>query len=112
MATASSPIMLDSTGQSIATSLSSIASSMGGGGSSPTTASVFIAVSDWSGTSCAKTVSGVTTGSTIFVSPAATSFQGYCDSQVRASAQGTNSITFTCVDVPSDSLTVNVAVFN
>ena len=110
MATANSPIMLDSTGQSIATSLSSIASSMGG--SSPTTASVFIAVSDWSGTSCAKTVSGVTTGSTIFVSPAATSFQGYCESQVRASAQGTNSITFTCVDVPSDSLTVNVAIFN
>lgn len=73
MATANSPIMLDSTGQSIATSLSSIASSMGGG-SSPTTASVFIAVSDWSGTSCAKTVSGVTTGSTVFVSPAATSF--------------------------------------
>jgi hypothetical protein len=39
-----------------------------------TTASVFIAASDWSGTSCAKTVSGVTTGSTVFVSPAATSF--------------------------------------
>ena len=110
MANSVSPIILDSTGQNIATSLNSIASIM----TNPTftTASVFIAVSDWSGTSCAKTVSGVTTGSTIFVSPAATSFQGYCESQVRASAQGTNSITFTCVDVPSDSLTVNVAIFN
>lgn len=72
MANATSPIILDSTGQNIATSLSSIASIM----TEPTftTASVFIAASDWSGNSCAKTVSGVTTGSTIFTSPAAASF--------------------------------------
>lgn len=75
------------------------------------TVTVTIATSDWSSYTCTKTVSGVTASNTIFVSPAASSFVAYGEAQVRATAQGTNQITFTCTDEPSSSLTVNVAIF-
>lgn len=75
------------------------------------TVSVTIASTDWSSYTCTKTVSGVTASNTIFVSPAASSFVAYGEAQVRATAQGTNQVTFTCTDEPSSSLTVNVAIF-
>lgn len=72
---------------------------------------ITIAVSDWSNNTCTKTVSGVTANNTVIISPAASSFEAYGEAQVRATAQGANQITFTCTDVPSSALTVNVAIF-
>lgn len=74
--------------------------------------SVTIATSDWSNKTATKSVSGVTASNTVIVSPASASYEAYGEAQVRATAQGTNQITFTCTDVPSVSLTVNVAILN
>jgi hypothetical protein len=74
--------------------------------------SVTIATSDWSNNTCTKTATGVTASNTVIVSPASSSYVAYGEAQVRATAQGTNQITFTCTDVPSSSLTVNVAILN
>lgn len=76
-----------------------------------TTVAVTIASGNWSNGTCTKTVSGVTASNTIFVSPSASSFIAYGEAQVRATAQGTNQVTFTCTDTPESSLTVNVAIF-
>lgn len=77
-----------------------------------TSLSITIATSDWSNNTCTKTASGVTASNTVIVSPASASFEAYGEAQVRATAQGTDQITFTCTDVPSSSLTVNVAILN
>ena len=74
--------------------------------------SVAIATSDWSNKTATKSVSGVTASNTVIVSPASASYEAYGEAQVRATAQGTNQLTFTCTDVPSSSLTVNVAILN
>ena len=74
--------------------------------------SVTIATSDWNNGTCTKTATGVTASNTVIVSPASSSYVAYGEAQVRATAQGTNQITFTCTDVPSSSLTVNVAILN
>ena len=77
-----------------------------------TSLSITIATSDWSNNTCTKTVTGVTASNTVIVSPASASFEAYGEAQVRATAQGANQITFACTDVPSSSLTVNVAILN
>lgn len=74
--------------------------------------SITIATSDWSNNTCTKTATGVTASNTVIVSPASASFEAYGEAQVRATAQGTNQLTFTCTDVPSVALTVNVAILN
>ena len=76
------------------------------------TITVTISTSDWSNKTCTKTATGVTASNTVIVSPASASYEAYGEAQVRATAQGTNQITFTCTDVPSSSLTVNVAILN
>ncbi len=76
------------------------------------TITVTISTSDWSNGTCTKTATGVTASNTVIVSPASASFEAYGEAQVRATAQGANQLTFTCTDVPSSSLTVNVAILN
>ena len=76
------------------------------------TITITIATSDWSNGTCTKTATGVTASNTVIVSPASASYEAYGEAQVRATAQGTNQLTFTCTDVPSSSLTVNVAILN
>ena len=72
--------------------------------------SVTIAVSDWSNKTCTKSVTGVTANNTIIVAPAPASFTGYCEAQIRATAQGSGTITFVCEDVPTTSITVNILI--
>lgn len=76
------------------------------------TLTITIATSDWSNGTCTKTATGVTASNTVIVSPASASFVAYGEAQVRATAQGTNQITFTCTDTPSSALTVNIAIFD
>ena len=77
-----------------------------------TSLSITIATSDWNNGTCTKTATGVTSSNTVIVSPASASYEAYGEAQVRATAQGANQLTFTCTDVPSSSLTVNVAILN
>lgn len=74
--------------------------------------SVSLPVASWSSNSQTVTVSGVTTTNTVVVSPAPASFADYSTSVVHCSAQGTNSLTFTCSETPASALTVNVLIMN
>ena len=74
--------------------------------------SVSLPVASWSSNSQTVTVSGVTTTNTVVVSPAPTSFADYSTSIVHCTAQGNNSLTFTCSEVPASALTVNVLILN
>ena len=70
---------------------------------------ITIAVADWNGgTTCTKTVSGLTATSVVWVAPDNASQSDYLTAGVYASAQTTDTITFTCTTTPTSSLTVNV----
>lgn len=73
---------------------------------------VTIAVSDWSGNTCTKSVSGVTATSDVFVSPepVLANIKAYAEANVFCSALGANTVTFTCETVPAVALTVNIGV--
>lgn len=75
-----------------------------------TTAS--LSTSGWSSYQQTVTVSGVTASSTVIVSPVPASFEAYGDMGIYCSAQGTNSLTFTCETIPSTALTVNILIMN
>lgn len=71
--------------------------------------SITIAVADWNGgTTCTKTVSGLTATSTVWVAPDNASQSDYLTAGVYASAQAADSITFTATTTPTSALTVNV----
>ena len=74
--------------------------------------SVSLPVASWSSNSQTVTVSGVTTTNTVVVSPAPDSFGDYSTSVVHCTAQGNNSLTFTCSETPAGALTVNVLIMN
>ena len=52
----------------------------------------------------------MTTTNAIMIAPAPESFLAYCDSQVRATAQVANALTFACEDAPTENLTVNILI--
>ncbi|MBO7693394.1 MAG: hypothetical protein J6T10_12260 [Methanobrevibacter sp.] len=58
------------------------------------------------------TVSGVTSSNVVFVSPAPTSADVYAAAGVLCTAQGTNSLTFTCSTIPSADMDVNVLILS
>lgn len=70
---------------------------------------VTIAVADWNGgTTASKTINGLTATSVVFVAPDNASQSDYLDAGVYASAQTTDTLTFTCTTTPTSSLTVTV----
>ena len=73
---------------------------------------VTIAVADWSGNTCTKSVSGVTATSDVFVSPepVLANIKAYTEANVFCSAISAGTVTFTCETTPSVSLTVNIGV--
>ena len=73
---------------------------------------ITIAVSDWNNNTCTKTATGVTSNNSVIVSPAPSSFTAYASSQIRATAQATNQLTFTCTSTPSEAVTVNILIMN
>lgn len=66
--------------------------------------------SGWSNKTITVTAEGVTADNTVIVSPDPASFLVYGASGVYCSAQAENSLTFTCNNVPSSNLTVNVVI--
>ena len=71
-----------------------------------------LAVADWSSNTQSVTVNGVTASNTVIVSPAPASAVEYAACGILCTTQGTNSLTFTCVSVPANALTVNVVILN
>ena len=76
----------------------------------PSAVAVTIASSDWSAKTCTKSVTGVTSSNNIIVAPDPDDFVEYGSAQIRATAQGSGTVTFKCETVPSGSVTVNVLI--
>ena len=79
-------------------------------GSGSTSVTITIAVSDWSSKACTKSVTGVTASNNIVVAPSPTSFLAYGEAQIRATAQGSGTVTFACETVPTEAVMVNVLI--
>jgi hypothetical protein len=71
---------------------------------------VEIEASDWEDNEAIKTVTGVTSESIVWVSPTPASYEDYVAAEIRATAQGTNQITFKCEAEPEASVFVNVII--
>ena len=89
---------------------------MGGGGSSGSSvgkATGTLLSTGWDAESKTQTteVIGVLADSAILVGPNPDSLTAYGDSQIYATAQANNSITFTCETIPTTNITVNVFIF-
>ena len=74
------------------------------------TLSIDIAVSDWSAKQATKTAKGVTPTAVLWVSPAPDSYDEYGESGVRATGQALDSITLTCTEVPTKTVTASVVI--
>lgn len=70
---------------------------------------ITIAVADWNGgTTCTKTVSGLTATSVVWVAPDNASQSDYLTAGVYASNQTADTLEFSCSTTPTSALTVNV----
>lgn len=94
----------------VATDLSSLTTALGNKANASSAVTVTIATSDWSSNTCTKSVSGVTASNNIVVSPDPSSFLAYGEAQIRATAQGSGTVTFACETVPSASVSVIVLI--
>ena len=69
-----------------------------------------LAVADWSSNTQTVNVTGVTASNIVFVSPAPASAADYAAAGIVCTAQGSGTLTFTCITVPSNAITVNVVI--
>ena len=76
------------------------------------TISVTLTAIGWSSNSQTVSATGVTASNTVIVSPAPSSIADYTAWWVYCSAQGTDSLTFTCDTDPSNDITVNVVILS
>lgn len=83
----------------------------GGSGTNIQTTSVSVATSAWSNKTATATVSGVTSSSNIIMAYAESTWDIATAAVIRVSAVGTNSITLKCENVPTGSVTLNLAIF-
>lgn len=74
------------------------------------TATATLSTSGWANNSQTVSVPGVTADNNIIPCPAPESYTAYNESSVRCSAQADGKLTFTCDEVPSVALTVNVLI--
>jgi hypothetical protein len=77
-----------------------------------TTIQVILTSAWWSNNEQTVTATWVTTTNSVVISPDPSSFEDYTWATIYCSAQATNSLTFTCSDVPSNDITVNVMIFS
>lgn len=69
-----------------------------------------LTVAGWSSNTQTITVGGVTADNVVFVAPAPASQADYTSAGIMCTAQGTDSLTFTCTTVPSNAITLNVVI--
>lgn len=73
---------------------------------------VTLTVAGWSNNEQTVSVSAVTATNRVIVSPSPASTADYVSAGILCTAQGNGTLTFTCSDVPSADLTVNVLVLS
>ena len=66
----------------------------------------------WSSSTQTVTATGVTASNTVIVSPAPANIDDYATNKIYCSAQGSNSLTFSCTDTPTGDISVNVLIMN
>ena len=71
---------------------------------------ISLTVEGWDSSAMTQTVAvhNVTVDNIVWVSPAPASFDAYGDAGIRATAQGDGTITFTCTNVPTEVISVEV----
>lgn len=75
------------------------------------TLSVILTAAGWSGGTQTVTATGVTSSNLVFVAPRPLNQLAYSEAQIVCTAQGTNSLTFTCQNTPVGNITVYVVIF-
>ena len=91
-----------------------VASAGGGGGSKPSITAVTLTASGWDSTALTQTVivTGILADETkqlIQAMPAPASMSDITEAGAYCSAQGANSLTFTCTTVPTSDIVFNIA---
>lgn len=66
----------------------------------------------WSNNEQTVTATWVTANNSVIISPAPTYMSDYTDAKIYCSAQGTDSLTFTCDSTPASDIEVNVLVLS
>lgn len=74
------------------------------------TVTVTLSVASWSNNSQTVAATGVTVDNTVIVSPSPTSHIAYGSAKVICTAQASNSLTFTCEEVPERDIDVNIVI--
>ena len=79
-----------------------------------TWSTITIASTAWNSSSKTATVSvsGVTTSNAVDVAPAEASYDTYVSAGIRASAQGSGTLTFKCKTVPTAAISVNIKTYS
>lgn len=80
------------------------------GAATATQQTAVLTAAGWSGGVQTVAVTGVTENNGVVVSPAPASFERYGDAGVFCSAQTAGGLTFSCSDVPTEDLSVNVLI--
>ena len=75
-----------------------------------TTLVLSIATSAWSNKTANITATGVTASNTVIVSPAPASIDAWGEAGMKCTAQASNQLTFTCEEVPTAAISVNVVI--
>lgn len=73
---------------------------------------VTLSSSGWSNNSQTAVASGVTSSNTVIVSPDSSDIDDYVSAGIKCTAQGSDTLTFTCDTTPSVSIGVNVVIIN
>ena len=73
---------------------------------------ITLTTANWSNNTQTVTALWVTSNSSVIVSPTPTSIEDYTSAKIYCSAQGTDSLTFTCINTPSNAVSVDVVVLN
>ena len=74
------------------------------------TATIVLPVASWNNNSQTVTCTGVTVDNTIIVTPTPDSLEIYSSAQVKCITQASNSLTFTCSEMPESDVQVNIII--
>jgi len=77
-----------------------------------TRVTITLAVASWSSNTQTVTCSGVTTDNLVIVSPTSASLTDYKNAGVTCTTQAANSLTFTCENIPTADLTVDIDIID
>lgn len=73
-----------------------------------TATSITIPVESWSNLAFTAVVPGATATNIVDFSPEPSSLDAFGEAEIRCTAQGSNTLTFTCSEVPETAITINL----